>query len=55
MDPLGARCSRCVDVPCGGRDSACTDSPGRREYILVKKDVSADEGEGGRDDSSVSR
>jgi hypothetical protein len=42
-------------VPGGGRDSGAASIPGRSEYKRVRRDTGEGEGEGGSDDSSVSR
>lgn len=55
MAPFGERCRRWVDVPGGGRESGSKDRPGRMEYSLARSDVRDDDGDGGREDSSVSR
>ena len=53
--PFGERCRRCVDVPGGGRKSVSNDRSGRREYSLARSDVRDGDGDGGREDSRVSR
>jgi hypothetical protein len=52
---LGERCSKCVDVVGGGKVIGSTLRPGRREYRRHKRDVRDVEGDGGREESSVSR
>jgi hypothetical protein len=43
-------------VPGGGREFASSnDRPGRSEYSLARSDVRDDDGDGGREDSRVSR
>lgn len=53
--PFGDKCRRWVDAPGGGRVFGLTDRSGRREYSRARRDVSVVDGEGGREESSVSR
>jgi hypothetical protein len=52
---LGDKCRRWVEVPEGGSELGSTDRLARREYSLARRDVSDVDGEGGREESSVSR
>lgn len=42
-------------MPGGGREFVSSDRPGRSEYSLARSDVRDDDGDGGREDSRVSR